>query len=52
MEIGGWTIDDLTQIPYTLLIKEVDISFAEHGRTLCRLCIAMEGVLAERKLER
>ena len=47
MEIGGWTINDLRQIPYTLLVKSVDVSFIEHVRTVCRLCIAMENVLQE-----
>ena len=47
METGGWTVDDLDQIPYTLLVEDVDISFARHVRTVCRLCLAMEGVLRE-----
>jgi len=47
MEIGGWTVDDLDRIPYTLLVENVDITFAKHVRTVCRLCIAMEGVLKD-----
>ncbi len=47
METGGWAIGDLDQIPYTLLVEDVDISFARHVRTVCRLCLAMESVLRE-----
>ncbi len=47
LAIGGWSIDDLKRMPYTLLVEDVDISFPEHVSTVCRLCIAMEGVLAE-----
>jgi predicted HD phosphohydrolase len=47
MEIGGWTVDDLGQMPYTLLIEKVDITFAQHVKTVCRLCIVMEHVLKE-----
>ncbi|OPX39332.1 MAG: hypothetical protein B1H11_03435 [Desulfobacteraceae bacterium 4484_190.1] len=47
MEIAGWTIDELTRIPYTLLVKEVDITFVQHVRTVCKMCIAMDGVLKE-----
>ena len=47
METGGWSVDDLDRIPYTLLVEDVDISFAKHVRTVCRLCLAMEDILRE-----
>jgi len=47
LSIGGWSIDDLKRIPYTLLVEDVDISFPEHVSTVCRLCMAMQDVLAE-----
>jgi hypothetical protein len=47
MDIGGWTLDDLSQIPYTLLADDVDITLPEHVSVVCRMCIAMEGVLKE-----
>lgn len=47
MEIGGWTLDDLAHLPYTLLVEGVDISFPQHVSTVCRLCIAMEQVLVQ-----
>jgi hypothetical protein len=45
MEIGGWSVEDLQKMPYTLLIEDVDITFPEHVSVVCRLCIAMEDVL-------
>jgi hypothetical protein len=45
MEMGGWTVEDLQRIPYTLLIEDVDITFSEHVSVVCQLCIAMEDVL-------
>jgi hypothetical protein len=47
MEIGGWEVKDLEDLPYTLLIEDVDITFPEHVSVVCRLCIAMEEVLRE-----
>lgn len=47
MGIGGWTVDDLQKIPYTLLVDDVDISFSQHVSVVCRLCIAMMDVLVE-----
>ena len=47
MEIAGWTVEELNRIPYTLLVKEVGITFVQHVRTVCRMCIAMEGALNE-----
>jgi hypothetical protein len=45
MEIGGWTVDELSRIPFTLLTENVEITLPEHVSTVCRLCIAMEEVL-------
>ena len=47
LEQGGWSLDELNEMPYTLLIEDVDISFPEHVSVVCRLCVAMESVLAE-----
>jgi hypothetical protein len=52
MEIGGWTADDLREIPYTLLVEDVDITFPQHVSVVCRLCIAMESVLKDAYGER
>ena len=49
---GGWQLDDLETMPYTLLVDKVEITFPEHVSVVCRLCIAMEGVLADAYGER
>ncbi len=46
MERGGWSLEDLDTIPFTLL-ERTDISFPEHVRVVCRLCLAMEQVLKD-----
>ena len=52
MEIGGWTVNDLRELPYTLLVEDVDITFPQHVSVVCRLCIAMESVLKDSYGER
>ena len=43
----GWNIETLKHMPFTLLVADVNISFIEHVRTVCRMCIAMEKELNE-----
>jgi len=52
MVLGGWTVEALAEIPFTLLAGDVDITFIEHVRTVCRMCIATEQVLADAYGER
>jgi hypothetical protein len=52
LERGGWTPEDLHHIPFTLLVDEVPITFLEHVRTVCRLCIRTAEVLSEAYGER
>lgn len=47
LELGGWSLDDLAKIPFTLLAADVEVSFPEHVSTVCKLCIAMEDVLKQ-----
>ena len=42
-----WNIETLKRMPFTLLVADVKISFIEHVRTVCRMCIAMEKELNE-----
>lgn len=42
---GGWTLDDLSRMPFTLMADNVPISFIEHVRTVCQMCVAIQGVL-------
>jgi len=50
--LGGWTVEALAEIPFTLLAEDVDVTFIEHVRTVCRMCIAMEDVLVDAYGER
>ena len=43
----NWTIDELLSIPFTLLKENVKITFLEHVRTVCRMCLAIDSVLTE-----
>ena len=47
MEAGEWSLEDLQEMPYTLLIEDVGITFLQHVSVVCRLCMAMESVLRE-----
>jgi hypothetical protein len=47
LQIGGWVVDDLQKMPYTLLVENVEITFPEHVSVVCRLCMAMADVLIE-----
>jgi hypothetical protein len=44
---GGWTADQLKQIPFTLLAGEIEMTFIEHVRSCAKMCIALERVLKE-----
>ena len=41
----GWTEDLLRNIPFTLLAENVKITFIDHVRAVCRMCIACDEVL-------
>ncbi len=47
MAFRGWTEEILKSIPFTLLAENVQITFIEHVRTVCRMCIACDKVLSE-----
>jgi putative nucleotidyltransferase with HDIG domain len=44
---GGWSLRDLSRIPFTLLIKEVKVSFIEHVRAVTKICLETARVLKE-----
>jgi len=48
----NWTVDELKSIPFTLLAENVSISFLEHVRTVCKMCIACDDILTEAYHER
>jgi putative nucleotidyltransferase with HDIG domain len=43
----GWTLQELREIPFTLLAGEIDLTFVEHVNSCVRQCIAIEKVLRE-----
>jgi hypothetical protein len=43
----GWTEALLRAIPFTLLADNVSISFIDHVRAVCRMCIACDDVLSQ-----
>ena len=48
----GWTEELLRNIPFTLLAENVKITFIDHVRAVCNMCIAIDRVLAETHGER
>jgi hypothetical protein len=42
-----WSPADIREIPFTLLVDAVPVSFLEHVRTVCKLCIAAADILVE-----
>jgi len=47
LTIGGWTIEELKAIPFTLLAGDIDIRFLEHVSTCAQMSIAIYDVLKE-----
>lgn len=41
----GWTEELLRGIPFTLLAENVQITFIDHVRAVCKMCIALDEVL-------
>lgn len=47
MRFRGWTEDLLRSIPFTLLAENVKITFIDHVRAVCKMCLACDDVLKE-----
>jgi putative nucleotidyltransferase with HDIG domain len=47
IELGGWQIEDLEQIPFTLLIPNCTVSFRKHVQSVTQTAIASAKVLAQ-----
>ncbi len=47
IEFRGWTEELLRNIPFTLLAENVKITFIDHVRAVCKMCIACDDVLNE-----
>ncbi len=52
MEKSALTLDNLKTMPFTLLVEGVNVTFIEHVRTVCRMCMATWDVLQEAYGER
>ena len=48
----GWTEELLRNIPFTLLAENVKITFIDHVRAVCNMCIAVDKVLDESHADR
>jgi putative nucleotidyltransferase with HDIG domain len=44
---GGWEIEDLENIPFTLLIKDIKINIITHTRSIVNYCLQVEKVMNE-----
>jgi hypothetical protein len=42
---GGWTPEQLTQIPFTLGAERIGMHFAQHVRSCAQMCLQIEQVL-------
>lgn len=47
IEFRGWSEELLRNIPFTLLAENVEITFIDHVRAVCLMCIACDNVLDE-----
>jgi putative nucleotidyltransferase with HDIG domain len=42
---GGWTIDKILRMPFSVHVENCEITFIEHVRTVCKMCLAVADVL-------
>jgi len=47
MEMGGWTVEDLEEIPFTLLIPDCPINIRKHVQSVTQTAIASAKVLSQ-----
>ena len=52
LERSDLSLDNLKSMPFTLLVSNVNVTFIEHVRTVCRMCIKTWEVLQEAYGER
>ncbi|MGC9399745.1 MAG: HDIG domain-containing metalloprotein [Anaerolineae bacterium] len=52
MEEGGWTLEELEAMPFTLLIDPCPVNFVEHTRAVAQMAIASARVLMAQYGER
>ena len=44
---GGWTIEQILRMPFTVHVENCNITFIEHVRTVCKMCVAVSDVLKD-----
>jgi putative nucleotidyltransferase with HDIG domain len=42
---GGWTIEQILRMPFSVHVENCNITFIEHVRTVCKMCVAVADVL-------
>ncbi len=42
---GGWTMEQIRAMPFSVHVENCNISFIEHVRTCCKMCVAVHDVL-------
>ena len=42
---GGWTLEAILKMPFSVHVENCNITFIEHVRTVCKMCIAVADVL-------
>jgi len=52
VKLSGWDIDDLHEMPFTLLIKNCSINIIEHTRAVTRCCLKIADVMLEEYKEK
>lgn len=49
---GGWTLEAIRKMPFSVHVENCNITFIEHVRTVCKMCVAVADVLKESYGER
>jgi putative nucleotidyltransferase with HDIG domain len=49
---GGWTLEAIQKMPFSIHVENCNITFIEHVRTVCKMCVAVHDVLRESYGER
>jgi putative nucleotidyltransferase with HDIG domain len=49
---GGWTFEAIERMPFSIHVENCNITFIEHVRTVCKMCVAVHDVLKESYGER
>lgn len=52
IEHGGWSFSAIETMPFSIHVENCSITFIEHVRTVCKMCVAVADVLEESYGER